>query len=105
MQLPACRAWEAAEYRNGRKLPWKKHRRPKTIPVTGTIRTCAYQTQLYESDSERYADPNLSRHCRGLAGDINTGFITRRNRRCMIAEGFHFPRADEPWHASYWESG
>ncbi len=105
MQMPAIRAWEAAEFRNGRKLPWKKHRKPKAIPVTGTLRSCSLQAHLYASDHDRYAAPETTRHCRGLAGDINTGFLNRRVRRCLIAEGFHFPRDDEPWHASYWESG
>lgn len=105
LQLPAIRAWERAELRNGRKYPWRKHRTPKAIPVTGTWRSCAEQTQLHNDDPQRYADPNGSRHCRGLAGDVNTAFLTRRVKRCLAREGFHMPRADEPWHWSYYENG
>lgn len=105
MQMPAIRAWERAELANGRKYPWREHRIPRAIPVTGTWRSCALQAALHDGDPDRYASEDGSRHCRGLAGDIHTAYLDRRRRRCLVAEGYHFPRADEPWHASYHESG
>jgi len=108
LQAPAMRAFLEAERLNGRKLPWRKHRRPKAIRITGEgWRSCASQASLYRSDPGRFADPASSRHCRGLAVDVyNTpDNLTRRARRALQRTGWRFAVAGEPWHASYWEAG
>jgi hypothetical protein len=104
LQAPAARAFLQAERLNGRKLPWREHRKPKPIAITGVgRRTCASQQAYYDSDHERYAPPSSSRHCRARAVDIfNTARnLTRRARRCLIKVGFSFPVSGEPWHACY----
>lgn len=106
LQEPAMRSFLAAERLNGRKLPWKKHRTPRAIQVTGTTRSCALQTQLQNSDPGRFADPDSSAHPRGLAIDV-TNYprnLTRRARRALTRTGWRQARPDdEPWHFSYWE--
>jgi hypothetical protein len=107
LQAPAMRAFLEAERLNGRKLPWRKHRKPKAITVTGSIRSCADQTRLHNSDPGRFADPDSSRHPRGLAIDATniTTNLTRRAKAALVKVGFHLPRTDEPWHYSYFENG
>jgi hypothetical protein len=103
LQEPAMRAYHHAEFLNGRKLPWKP-RKPKAIRITGIgLRTCSSQTDLFHSDSHRFAPPESSRHCRGLAIDVfNTpDNLTRRAKAKLIACGFSFPVSGEPWHACF----
>lgn len=107
LQEPASRAFLKAELLNGRKLPWRKHRKPKAIRITGEgFRSCADQSALYSSDPGRFADPNGSRHCRGLAVDVDTAStnLTRRAKRALERCSWNFAVEGEPWHASYWES-
>jgi len=108
LQEPAQRAWLAAELLNGRKLPWKKKRKPKAITITGEgWRSCSSQTALWQSDTHRFAYPGSSRHCRGLAVDCyNTSTnLTRRAKRSLEACDWHFSVPGEPWHVSFHEVG
>jgi len=108
LQEPAKRAWLEAERLNGRKLPWKKLRKPKAIRITGEgWRSCSSQTALWQSDSHRFAYPGGSRHCRGLAVDVyNTpDNLTARAKRSLEACDWNFGVSGEPWHCSFWESG
>ena len=76
----------------------------KGIPLTGSWRSCAYQAQLYASDSNRYASPNGTAHTRGLAIDVSTAISFLKKRaihRALTARGWHQARADEPWHYSF----
>ena len=106
LQEPAMRAYHEAERLNGRKLPWHKHRTPKPIRITGIgFRSCADQTDLYVHSSPpgRFAPPDSSRHCNGLAIDVynDTTNLNTRTKRCLIKVGFSFPVSGEPWHACY----
>lgn len=76
----------------------------KGIPLTGSWRSCAYQTQLYASDSHRYAAPSGTAHTRGLAIDVSTALPARKLRaihRALLAGDWHQARTDEPWHWSF----
>ena len=80
----------------------------KEIVVTGSLRTCALQAQLYARDPKRYAPPSVGVHCQGLAIDVNTEWrdsLTAneelRFKGLMKHNGFHQARPDEPWHFSY----
>jgi hypothetical protein len=92
LQLPALLSLQAVEEHLG-----------VQIHVTGTWRSCSYQTELYRSDPSRYAPPDVTAHCRGLAIDVattdpNFAAITRT----LAAHGWHRVRpTDEPWHNSY----
>ncbi len=75
----------------------------KGIPLTGSWRSCAYQTELYASDSNRYAAPNGTGHTRGLCIDVSTALPARKLRaihKALTAHDWHQARADEPWHWS-----
>jgi len=107
LQGPALRAFKAAEVRYAKRTGWSAKRierdggRP--IALTGSWRSCAYQTQLYRSDSKRYASPNVTLHCRGLAVDVSTAQPNQAIiSGCLKAEGWVQVRPDdEPWHYSY----
>lgn len=72
------------------------------IVVTGSIRTCARQAELYKSDPSRYAPPSVGLHCQGLAIDVNTGHLNDRVKHALKRHGFTQARpTDEPWHFSY----
>jgi hypothetical protein len=108
LQAPAARAFLEAERLNGRKLPWRKHRKPKAILITGQgYRACAYQRELYNSDPGRFADPDKSRHPNGTAVDVANypSNLTRRARRCLRRVGFYDGISGEPWHFSFYKDG
>lgn len=93
LQRPALKALRAAEAELGRE-----------IVVTGSLRTCARQAELYKSDPGRYAAPSVGLHCQGLAIDVTTADpeLTTRTRRALLRHGFSQSRpVDEPWHFSY----
>jgi hypothetical protein len=75
------------------------------IVLTGSIRSCAQQTELYRSDSSRYANPNTTAHTRGLAIDVSTAITKKRDdeiRKALFRRGWHQVRPDdEPWHYSF----
>ena len=92
LQEPAMDSFKECEKKLGHK-----------IHVTGEgWRSCASQLQLWHSDPARFANPNGSLHCAGLAVDLDTGdhFFTE-NKKTLLAHGWHFPRTDEPWHVSF----
>lgn len=119
LQLPAMRAWLAAQCRYARRQGWTKARvdnsevkiQRKTytegkpiIVLAGTNRTCATQASLYRSDTSRYAPPQYTGHTRGLAVDVSqnqTAAQLRDIRAALLAEGWKQARSDEPWHYSY----
>lgn len=91
MQRPALKAFKDAESRVGHE-----------ITVTGTLRTCALQQELYARDSNRYAPPSVGVHTQGLAVDVSTDqpdFGTKIHK-ALIACQFKQARPDEDWHYS-----
>ncbi len=103
LQAPAMRAFKAAEDRYG-----KSSGRPsgtRLIPLSGSWRSCVYQTELHDSDPHRFADPDTSLHPRGIAIDVSTATSAAdqaRMHRALLAEGWTQARPDdEPWHYSY----
>lgn len=77
------------------------------IEVTGAWRSCAEQERLYASDPTRYAPPNVTAHCRGLAIDVDTGADVEHIAHVLSLHGWHRVRPPgsanpEPWHNSYW---
>lgn len=72
------------------------------VVVTGSLRTCAYQAELYRSDPNRYAPPSVGLHCQGLAIDVHTDYLTGKLHDCLKHAGFTQARpSDEPWHFSF----
>jgi hypothetical protein len=75
------------------------------IVLTGSIRTCERQAELYRSDPQRFADPAKTGHTRGLAIDVSTNLSWLKRRRIKWAlanRGWHQSRpTDEPWHYSF----
>jgi len=108
LQGPALRAFKAAEQRI---TPKRMKLRGKTrhILITGIgWRDCALQRQLWLSDPQRYANPDGSKHCRGLAVDIDMGQSAARRyaiKKALLLEGWHYAVEGEPWHTSYVVSG
>ena len=102
LQGPALRAFRGAEARVAT-------RRKKHLLITGIgWRSCSLQRELWMSDSNRFANPDGSKHCRGLAIDVDQGQGTLRLRtihRALIAEGWHQSVPGEPWHYSFFVSG
>ena len=98
LQGPALRAFKAAEARVATRL--KPH-----ILITGIgWRSCSLQRELWESDPQRFANPDGSKHCRGLAIDVDQGQSTLRLRaihKALLAEDWHQSVPGEPWHYSY----
>ena len=76
-----------------------------TIEVTGTMRSCAYQAHLYASDPHRFAAPNTTAHCRGLAIDVSQSMSKTKLKaigRALKARRWYQARpVDEPWHYSF----
>jgi hypothetical protein len=104
LQGPAMRSFRAAEERaTPRWLRRKDRVRP--IILTGSWRDCDYQKVLYVRDPNRYAKPEVTAHCRGLAIDVSTkqGLFRRRKiHRALTRNGWRQVRPDdEPWHYSY----
>src|SRR3954453_6559777 len=44
------------------------------ILTTGSWRSCRMQAELYNSNKSRFAPPNTTAHCRGLAIDVTTNY-------------------------------
>jgi len=109
LQGPALRSFKAAELSA---TPRRMRRKGKVLPIllTGVgFRSYDYQRQLYDSDrSGRYANPDGSLHCEGLAIDIHMGqsaFRRARIARELKKRGWHYGVPGEPWHASFRLSG
>lgn len=92
LQSPAMRSFRSAERRLGRE-----------IKLTGTWRSCAFQAQLYQSDTSRFAHPNSTLHTQGLAIDVSTAQGDQERIRTLLKRrGWTQSRpVDEPWHYSY----
>lgn len=75
------------------------------LVVTGSIRSCSQQTALWRSDPARFAPPNITAHCRGLAIDVSQAQAKvklAKVNRALRARGWHQARPiDEPWHYSF----
>jgi len=74
------------------------------IYVTGSWRSCSLQAKLRRSDPKRFADPNTTAHCRGLAIDVSQNQTAKKlakiDRELRIRH-WHQARTDEPWHYSF----
>jgi hypothetical protein len=104
------KAFKAAEVRYAKRSGWTKRRianqggKPiKVLP--GTNRSCSTQARLYKSDPNRYADPKITGHTRGLAIDVDQSQGSSNLKLIhynLLAEGWVQVRPDdEPWHYSY----
>jgi hypothetical protein len=75
------------------------------IVLTGSWRSCKQQTDLWRSDSQRFAAPYTTAHCRGLAIDVSTAITAKRDeevRHALLRRSWHQVRPDdEPWHYSF----
>jgi hypothetical protein len=100
LQEPALLSYLDAERING-------HAIQLTGYPFGGWRSCEIQSQLYRSDPGRFADPDGSRHCRGLAIDVyySSSNLTAKARAALVSLGWNFAVSGEPWHCSYIESG
>lgn len=77
----------------------------RPVILTGSWRSCAYQTQLYASDPHRYAPPDVALHPRGLAVDVAMP-VSDTLKAIFRRHGWKQARPDdEPWHMSYWYTG
>lgn len=107
LQGPALRSFKEAEIAA---TPRRMRKKGKVLPILLTghgFRDYAYQKDLFLHHNDppgRYADPDGSLHCEGLAVDISMdqGVI----RRAKIAwhlkkRGWFYPISGEPWHASF----
>ena len=96
LQKPAMESFKECEKKLGHK-----------IHITGYgWRSCSSQLELWRSNSARYANPNGSMHCDGLAIDLDTTDPHfAENKRTLLNHGWHFPRPDEGWHVSFRVSG
>lgn len=94
LQSPALKSYLAAEKAIGFK-----------ITLTGSWRSCAYQSELYRSDPNRYANPNTTLHTQGLAIDVSMNLSAAQLAKVHKAlnwRGWVQARPDdEPWHYSY----
>lgn len=98
MQEPAMLAYHMAEEING-----------AAIRITGEgWRSCSQQSILHNSPPPgRFADPDVSRHPRGLAIDVyNTpDNLTPKAKAALEAVGFCQGVPGEPWHFAFTECG
>lgn len=107
LQEPAILSLKAVAKACGALGPFRFRSRP--VHVTGSLRTCARQAELYASDPNRYAPPSVGLHTQGLAIDVDTiwqGKLSDKQnaafRKAMLANGWTQSRpSDEPWHWSY----
>jgi hypothetical protein len=94
LQRPALDSFREAENKLG-----------FAIFLTGSSRTCELQTALYMGDQNRFAHPDKTAHCRGLAIDVSTSMSQAKQtaiRRALKNRGWHQSRPDdEPWHHSF----
>ena len=108
LQGPAIRSFkEAEEAATPRRL--RKRGRVLPILITGVgYRSYALQKILYDREPGRFANPNGSLHCEGLAVDIHTGQSAYRKAKIsyhLKKRGWHYGVSGEPWHASFRLSG
>ena len=101
LQEAALLAFRAAERAYGEATGRPKGDRP--IKLTGSWRSCAHQAELFAGDSKRFADPDVTGHCRGIAIDVSTAVPNQDIiAQCLSDSGWTQTRPDdEPWHWSY----
>jgi hypothetical protein len=102
LQGPAMRSFKECEDIYGKRT--KRPSGTRYILLSGSWRSCAYQTQLYNSDHNRYAPAAGSLHCRGLAIDVINP-VPAIVRQILLGHDWHQARSDEPWHFSFGYSG
>jgi len=104
LQGPALRSFKEAEIAA---TPRRLRRKGKILPIliTGVgYRSWAAQKDLYDTDHQRYADPDESMHVEALAVDIDmTQSIIRRAKikYQLKKRGWFYEVDGEPWHASF----
>ncbi len=104
LQGPALRSFKEAEKAA---TPRRIRKKGKVLPIllTGVgYRSYDVQRALYASDDQRYADPDCSLHCEGLAVDVHMGQSVLRRARIayhLKKRGWHYAVDGEPWHASF----
>lgn len=100
LQLGALHSFQECERRYGERTGRKGDRQ---IALTGSWRSCSYQSSLYAKDQHRYAPPNVTLHCRGLAIDVSQAQPNLEMiREILLNHGWRQARPDdEPWHYSY----
>lgn len=118
LQRPAMEAFLAAQVRYARRSGWSKQRIERSkikvggkvylegrpiLVLPGTNRSCSTQKALYASDPNRYANPNITGHTRGLAIDrSNAQSNLKVIDQSLGLEGWNKVRPDdEPWHLSF----
>jgi hypothetical protein len=105
LQGPALRAFRAAEERYWDGLTKREKRKAggRHIFITGHgYRSYALQKSLWDTDHQRFADPDLSNHVEAIAVDLDTGMpFFDKAKRALEEEGFHFAVDGEPWHGSF----
>lgn len=108
LQGPALRAFKAAELRITPKR-MKRKGKVRHILITGQgFRDYDLQKSLWLSDPKRYANPDFSMHCEGLAVDVDQSqgaYRLYRIKKALLLEGWHYGVSGEPWHASYTVTG
>jgi hypothetical protein len=75
------------------------------IFLTGSWRSCSLQAELYRSDTHRFAPPESTAHCRGLAIDVSQNQDPKKLAAIdeeLLQRAWHKARPDdEPWHYSF----
>lgn len=74
------------------------------IILTGSWRACSTQRALFHDDPNRYADPDVTAHTRGLGIDVNQDQSPEKLaaiHKALTNRGWHQARPDEPWHYSF----
>jgi hypothetical protein len=90
LQQAALNSFEATEHHLGH-----------PITLTGSWRSCADQTRLHNSDPSRFARPEDSAHCRGLAIDVWNPVPDAVRAALKAHWWFQARLISEPWHFSF----
>lgn len=108
LQGPALRSFKDAEIAA---TPRRLRRKNRILPIliTGVgYRSYELQRSLYSREPGRFANPDGSLHCEGLAIDIDMRQSTFRRARIayhLKKRGWHYGVLGEPWHTSFRLSG
>lgn len=108
LQRAAMRGLWAAQVIYARRSGWSAERierTPKGRPIRvlpGSYRTCATQAKLHASDPQRFADPAVSGHPRGICIDVDQSQpnLTKVNLALRTVGWRQVRPTDEPWHYS-----
>lgn len=100
LQRPAMKSFKEAEQAISRKFGRKQY-----ILLTGSWRSCELQRELWLSNPQRFAHPDVGVHTRGLAIDVSMDQSARKRKRihtALTTRGWKQVRPDdEPWHYSF----